>query len=67
VHEYVITPQEPPAWRFEPEDFLRRIRGRSGDWGPRLGAKVAEHFAGVSWPQHSLVPRRSGAGAQSNG
>lgn len=24
--EYVITPQEPPTWRFEPADFLRRIQ-----------------------------------------
>jgi hypothetical protein len=39
VPEYVITPQEAPSWRIDPDDFLERIRAR---WPQARTGRTAE-------------------------
>jgi hypothetical protein len=50
VPEYVITPTEEPAWRFEADDFVTRVRRR---W-PRARTEV--NAADAPMAAHALVP-----------
>lgn len=48
--EYVITPTEKPDWRFEPDDFVARLRRR---W-PQ--ARTTVNATDAPMAAHALVP-----------